>query len=158
MAHNNYYLDLTAETYVVHDGAVLLRLHEKYKMWIAPGGHIDAGEDANEAALRELFEEAGVRAMLIGPADWQQEDTANNRDLVPPIYLNRHRISDTHEHSSFVFAAVTDSRELAPQPGEHPDAELRWVNREELLDMKNNDDRLQPETYRYALKALDLVG
>lgn len=54
MAHNNYYLDLCVETYVVHGERVLLRLHEKYDIWSAPGGHIDAEQDANEAALREV--------------------------------------------------------------------------------------------------------
>ena len=52
MAHNNYYLDLCVETFVVNDDAVLLRLHEKYNYWGTPGGHIDPGEDVNEAALR----------------------------------------------------------------------------------------------------------
>ncbi len=30
-------------------GVVLLRLHEKYNIWTGPGGHIDPGEDSNEA-------------------------------------------------------------------------------------------------------------
>ena len=43
MAHNNYYLDLCVDTYVVNEGAVLLRMHDKYNYWGAPGGHIDFG-------------------------------------------------------------------------------------------------------------------
>jgi hypothetical protein len=38
MAHLNYYLDLCVEAYIVNDGAVLLRLHEKYNIWSGPGG------------------------------------------------------------------------------------------------------------------------
>jgi 8-oxo-dGTP pyrophosphatase MutT (NUDIX family) len=38
------------------------------KRWIFPKGHIEKGETAEEAALREAREEAGVIAKPIGPA------------------------------------------------------------------------------------------
>jgi 8-oxo-dGTP diphosphatase len=37
--------------------------------WSLPGGHIEPGETAKAAALRELFEETGVTADLVGLAD-----------------------------------------------------------------------------------------
>lgn len=43
------------------DGAVLLLQHLEGD-WVFPKGHIDPGEDALEAALREVEEEAGVSA------------------------------------------------------------------------------------------------
>lgn len=157
MAHLNYYLDLTAETYIVNNGAVLLRLHEKYELWTGPGGHIDPGEDCNEAALREVWEEVGLKATLVGPAGWQKQDTETNLDLVPPLYMNRHRINDVHEHSSLIFIAQTDTREVAPQTKEDEGVECRWVTREELDEMRSNDPRLRPEVYKYALAALTHV-
>ena len=36
--------------------------------WIFPKGHIESGETAEVAALREAREEGGVRGRLIGPA------------------------------------------------------------------------------------------
>jgi 8-oxo-dGTP pyrophosphatase MutT (NUDIX family) len=38
------------------------------KRWIFPKGHIEKGESAEEAALREALEEAGVVGKPIGPA------------------------------------------------------------------------------------------
>ena len=38
------------------------------KSWIFPKGHIEKGETAEAAALRETREEAGVLGKLIGPA------------------------------------------------------------------------------------------
>jgi 8-oxo-dGTP pyrophosphatase MutT (NUDIX family) len=54
----------------VNEDAVLLRYHDKYDMWATPGGHIDAGQDANEAALREVWEEVALQVELIGPHGW----------------------------------------------------------------------------------------
>jgi diadenosine hexaphosphate hydrolase (ATP-forming) len=49
------------------DGAVLLLRHHE-GTWVFPKGHIDPGEDALTAALREVEEEAGVRARCPDPA------------------------------------------------------------------------------------------
>lgn len=38
------------------------------KRWIFPKGHIEKGETAEEAALREALEEAGVSAKCVGTA------------------------------------------------------------------------------------------
>ena len=38
-------------------------------LWSLPGGHIEAGETAGAAALRELLEETGCQADLIGLVD-----------------------------------------------------------------------------------------
>lgn len=160
MAHLNYYLDLCVDTYVVQGGAVLLRFHDKYNLWGAPGGHINPGEDVNEAALREVWEEVGLKVELVGRANWVKSDSAGNKDLVPPLFVNRHKITDSHEHSSFVFVAKATSRDINPQSAEDivSAAKCLWLTREELDRLKETDDRFGDDAYKYAVAALDLAG
>jgi 8-oxo-dGTP pyrophosphatase MutT (NUDIX family) len=50
--------DFTVAVFVVHAGRVLLHPHVKSGLWLPPGGHIEPNELPDEAALREVEEEA----------------------------------------------------------------------------------------------------
>ncbi|UFH50772.1 NUDIX hydrolase [Pseudomonas sp. KNUC1026] len=55
---------------VEHDGRYLLcqrAIAPRPGTWTLPAGFMEAGETTEQAALRETFEEAGVRAQLIAP-------------------------------------------------------------------------------------------
>jgi ADP-ribose pyrophosphatase YjhB (NUDIX family) len=47
--------------------------------WIFPKGHVERGETAAEAGLREVEEEAGVTGELIGPAGEQEFEWRGRR-------------------------------------------------------------------------------
>ncbi|MGI9477011.1 MAG: NUDIX hydrolase [Hyphomicrobiaceae bacterium] len=54
------------------DGKLLIGLRGKDPrrlVWSLPGGHIEAGETAGSAALREVREETGIQAELLGLVD-----------------------------------------------------------------------------------------
>lgn len=56
----------TVECLIVHDGKVLLLKRSETSKnfpgyWIGPGGHIDDNDDVLSAAVREVFEETGVK-------------------------------------------------------------------------------------------------
>ncbi|CAH1648572.1 MAG: NUDIX hydrolase [Chelatococcus sp.] len=60
---------LAASVAVFRDGKVLLaarRYPPMADVWSLPGGHVELGETLEAAALRELVEEVGVRATILG--------------------------------------------------------------------------------------------
>ena len=66
MAHIFYDLDFTVAVFVVRDGRVLLVNHRKLEKWLPIGGHIEIGENPEQAALRETLEESGLEIQLVG--------------------------------------------------------------------------------------------
>lgn len=73
MSQNRTYPDrpfLAASVAVVRDGRVLVAARGKPPMrgvYTLPGGIVEIGETLAETALRELAEEVGVTARMIGP-------------------------------------------------------------------------------------------
>ncbi len=54
----------TVSVYVVNNNSILLHKHKKAQILLPVGGHIDLNELPEEAAVREVFEEAGVEVEL----------------------------------------------------------------------------------------------
>lgn len=95
--------DFTVATFVVWKTSVLLLHHAKLKMWLPPGGHIDKDELPDDAAVREVREEAGIDVRLVGeralPID-------SPRQLIIPRGVQVEEISPGHEHIDYVYFGV----------------------------------------------------
>ena len=44
---------------------VLMIFHKKLQVWLLPGGHIEENELPDDAVLREIYEETGVKAEIL---------------------------------------------------------------------------------------------
>lgn len=58
---------VTASAFVVSSRGVILHRHRRLGIWVQPGGHVDAGEGPEAAALRETLEETGLVASHLDP-------------------------------------------------------------------------------------------
>lgn len=154
MPHIHEKIDFTVDIFIVYNNKVLLRKHDKYGKWLVPGGHIDLDEDPNQAAIREVKEETGLDVTLLGSAPHFQK-RSEYTELVPPRYLNRHRINKNHEHVSLIYFATSKSDKIAPQHEEDKSNKCFWLSKEEL---EKNEIGAGEEIIFYAKKALEIVN
>jgi 8-oxo-dGTP pyrophosphatase MutT (NUDIX family) len=132
MPHIHGQVDFVADVFIVHNNKVLLRKHDKYKAWLSVGGHIELNEDPNQAAVREVKEEVNLDVTLISSIH-EFSRPEEGKELIPPRFMNRHRINDTHEHVALVYFATTESTDII-QGAREISEEIRWFSKEELSD------------------------
>lgn len=82
---------------------VLLMYNKKLNKWLQPGGHIENMETPEEAAIRETFEETGIKIEIIGP-------TFNNKKY-QPIAIE-HYINKVGDMIDIQFLAKPINKEL----------------------------------------------
>lgn len=64
-----------------------LRMSRHAGQWALPGGRVDAGETALDAALRELDEELGVRLGPQSVVGWLDDYTTRSGYVITPVVL-----------------------------------------------------------------------
>ena len=131
MPHIHEKIDFTVEVFVVYKNTVLLRKHDKYKFWLSVGGHVELDEDPNQAAIREVKEETGLDIELVGAIPDTKENLDGYKELMPPRFLNIHKITESHRHLAMTYFAKTENKEIVQNKEELSD-EIRWFTKEEL--------------------------
>ena len=144
-------VDYTVEVFIVHNSKVLLRKHDKYKIWLSVGGHIELNEDPNQAAIREVKEEVGLDVALYSPQPVPEYAEVGYTELIPPAFLNRHRINDSHEHVTSTYFGTVDSDQVAP---ENKSDIWHWFTRDEIISSKEIKESIK----NYALRALSTLA
>jgi ADP-ribose pyrophosphatase YjhB (NUDIX family) len=114
---------LAASVAVIRDGRILLAARGKPPsegLYSLPGGMVETGETLSEAALRELREEVGVEAKLIG--------------LIAPVeFIERDEKGDIKHH---VVIAAHAARWVSGEPQTGPEAkDIRWVTERDIVDL-----------------------
>jgi ADP-ribose pyrophosphatase YjhB (NUDIX family) len=140
----------TATTFVVNKGRVLLHMHKKLGVWLPVGGHIEPNELPQEAALREIREEAGLAAVLNSP----DKDLAlgDAQQLIRPMHIILEDIAPGHQHIDMIYYATAESDDLNPEDGET--ADLGWFSVEEVEKL----EKIPQNAKVLALEAIDILA
>ncbi len=118
--------DWAATTFVVDSGRTLLLWHRKSQAWLPPGGHVEADELPDEAAVREVREETGLQVALLGGRQAWGKVTALHR----PACLLLEPIRSGHEHIDLIYFARVVGGSLAVSAQEA--ADHRWCTAADL--------------------------
>ncbi|HEX3247363.1 MAG TPA: NUDIX domain-containing protein [Chloroflexota bacterium] len=126
----------TVAVFVVSERRVLLHQHVKLGMWLPPGGHIEAGELPDEAAIREVQEETGVDIELQGASGLPIEYP---RQLVQPAGIQLEDIAPNHQHIDLIyFASPLEASTIDPIHASSVQA--GWYGLDELETLGVNDE------------------
>lgn len=149
-------IDRTSSVFIVHmpSKRVLLRLHEKYGIWLPPGGHIENYQTAPEAAIAEAREEVGLDITLWKGNQLFEHEHEGYLELIPPIALNIHHISPEHRHEDHVYFATTETTDIVELEGREKSGGCIWVTKEEISGNPDIEERIK----YYALKALGTLA
>lgn len=101
--------------------------------WQMPQGGVDEGEEPRDAALRELWEETGVRAewveIVAEHPDWLPYDLPH--DIVPKIWRGRFR---GQEQKWFLMRFTGTDDQVDINTG-HPEfSQWCWIGADEIID------------------------
>jgi 8-oxo-dGTP pyrophosphatase MutT (NUDIX family) len=138
----------TASAFVTHAGRVLLLLHRNKRLWLPPGGHVEPDEAPDAAAVREVWEEAGLRVEVTSPRIPPGLPHAAPR----PEACLEIEVAPGHVHLDLVYFArplpEADPERLLPN-GEC--LELRWWGAAEL---RRGAPGVPADVRAWALRAL----
>ena len=108
------------------------RLDNNQNAWQMPQGGIDAGEDPETAAYRELLEETGVKKQdvrfVASSSQWLSYDLPE--DLIPILWNGKFR-GQKQKWFLFKFLGEDGNINIAT---EHPEfSKWKWISKENLL-------------------------
>lgn len=117
---------LAASGIVVQSARLLTIYHPYLRRWIQPGGHLEAGETPEQAALRETAEETGVSVRLHPWHAAHRCPVDIDAQLIP---ANPRRKEGAHLHFDFRYLLICRSA-----PSVTAELKTRWLNRAELKE------------------------
>ena len=108
------------------------RLDNNQNAWQMPQGGIDAGEDPETAAYRELLEETGVKKQdvrfIASSSKWLSYDLPE--DLIPILWNGKFR---GQKQKWFLFKFLGEDVDINIAT-EHPEfSKWKWISKENLL-------------------------
>lgn len=109
---------------VVGPGNKIIVVSQNGNSWSLPKGHLDPGEDEQEAAIREIYEEAGVQDVKVIEKLGEYE-----RGRIGPDGQGENLEQMKH---ITIFLCITNQEDLAPIDPENPAAE--WLAIQDVAD------------------------
>jgi len=96
-----------------------------FDKWVQPGGHIEDDEVPEETAVREVYEETGIKISLLGER-FPRED-----DFIKPLGIQKNRTLKGNTHVDIIYAGIPNNIEAELVLSEESTG-IGWFSRDEL--------------------------
>lgn len=140
---------ITSSVYVVNNNKVLLHMHKKYNTLFPLGGKMHEVEVPHETAIREVFEESGLKIELYNRDN--ELNLGRVIQLYSPMHMLLENVGHEIENIDFIYFARSSFNYVKPQDGESK--ELYWFTKEQI----ENHDSIKPHVKEMALDALRIL-
>lgn len=129
-------------TYVINEkGKFLMISHKKLGKWLPPGGKVNNDETPDQAAIRECYEETGVKIELVG-------DKCIPTGLCPPIGCQLNSMSDRVDHVDLLYLGVANGYDPL-KVSEREASDIAWMSIEEVKKLDTFTNVIQRCEYIY---------
>jgi 8-oxo-dGTP pyrophosphatase MutT (NUDIX family) len=127
--------EFCSSVYIIDNQKVLLIYHPKLQKWLPPGGHVEANETPDEAAIREVREETGLTIEFLS-----QENLAihcwNAKSIERPFLclleeIPPHQNTPAHQHVDFIYIARPKEPTIVSSPFHY-----QWFDLNDLQNLK----------------------
>lgn len=120
----------SAYTIDFENNTILLVYNKKLEKWLQPGGHIEGLETPIETAIRETFEETGIKIQIIGPTF----DGKHYEPIATERYINK--VGDMID---IQYVAIPLTKEINSKESK----EVSWFDIETLASEEAIDEEIK---------------
>ena len=115
---------------------ILMIYHNKLQVWLPPGGHIEENELPDDAVIREIFEETGIKAEIISNKQELTINDDNCKGLKRPftVLLENIECDWSHNHIDMIYICTAINEELNIQKTEVSD--IGWFSIGQIDELK----------------------
>ena len=105
--------------------------NKKLNKWLQPGGHIEGKEIPEETAIRETFEETGIKIKIVGPS-------FDEGKKYQPIAIERY-INKVGDMIDIQFLAIPETLEILSSENN----KVIWMDLNELEKNENVEKEIK---------------
>ena len=118
---------------------ILMIHHYKLQVWLPPGGHIEENEIPDDAVLREIYEETGIKAKIL-PNKHDFESDKDCKGLKRPFTVLLENIEGdwSHNHIDMVYICTASNEDFTMQKSEASD--IGWFSIEQIKELKTYEN------------------
>lgn len=136
-------IEIIARAVIINDGKLLLNKWTEAEHYFFPGGHVEYGEFMEDALVREINEELGVKIVIsgfIGLSENMFEDERTGKhheiNIVFSGEIKDENIRSLEDHLEYRWISLKDFENTKILPATLKESIKKWINDQHHFQVK----------------------